>query len=134
MASSRSATFACPCAKQQPPSLKAIFPFDPRGAYGTLGSFREEYHANLFKAGHRICLDVTNLDVPTGVGGATNVEYFTYLICSSRTVLHKDPPRRAAPIAFAAAGHSGWREGVKHGTAVKRPSDLIWLPSAYPCQ
>ena len=30
-------------AKQQPPSLKAIFPFDPRGAYGTLGSFREEY-------------------------------------------------------------------------------------------
>ena len=30
-------------AKQQPPSLKAIFPYDPRGAYGTLGSFREEY-------------------------------------------------------------------------------------------
>ena len=30
-------------AKQQPPHLKAIFPFDPRGAYGTLGSFREEY-------------------------------------------------------------------------------------------
>ena len=30
-------------AKQQPPHLKAIFPFDPRGAYGMLGSFREEY-------------------------------------------------------------------------------------------
>jgi uncharacterized protein len=30
-------------AKQQPPHLKAIFPFDPRGAYGVLGSFREEY-------------------------------------------------------------------------------------------
>ena len=30
-------------AKQQPPHLKAIFPFDPRGAYGTLGGFREEY-------------------------------------------------------------------------------------------
>src|SRR6476660_9335626 len=30
-------------AKQQPPHLKAIFPFDPRGAFGTLGSFREEY-------------------------------------------------------------------------------------------
>lgn len=30
-------------AKQNPPHLKAIFPFDPRGAYGTLGSFREEY-------------------------------------------------------------------------------------------
>ena len=26
-----------------PPHLKAIFPFDPRGAYGTLGGFREEY-------------------------------------------------------------------------------------------
>jgi uncharacterized protein len=30
-------------AKQQPPHLRAIFPFDPRGAYGVLGSFREEY-------------------------------------------------------------------------------------------
>ena len=30
-------------AKQKPPHLKAIFPFDPRGAYGTLGGFREEY-------------------------------------------------------------------------------------------
>ncbi len=30
-------------AKQQPPHLKAIFPFDPRGAYGVLGGFREEY-------------------------------------------------------------------------------------------
>src|SRR5580700_1709551 len=30
-------------ARQSPPHLKAIFPFDPRGAYGTLGSFREEY-------------------------------------------------------------------------------------------
>ena len=30
-------------AKQQPPHLKAIFPFDPRGAYGELGGFRDEY-------------------------------------------------------------------------------------------
>ncbi|MEM6626052.1 MAG: CocE/NonD family hydrolase [Pseudomonadota bacterium] len=30
-------------ARQQPPSLKAIFPFDPRGAYGHLGGFRHEY-------------------------------------------------------------------------------------------
>ncbi|KAA9160717.1 CocE/NonD family hydrolase [Amycolatopsis acidicola] len=30
-------------ARQGPPHLKAIFPFDPRGAYGTLGGFREEY-------------------------------------------------------------------------------------------
>ena len=30
-------------ARQNPPHLKAIFPYDPRGAYGTLGGFREEY-------------------------------------------------------------------------------------------
>src|SRR5262249_26714606 len=30
-------------AKQQPPALKAIFPFDPRGAYGDFGGFRDEY-------------------------------------------------------------------------------------------
>ena len=30
-------------AKQQPPHLKAIFPFDSRGAYGDLGGFRDEY-------------------------------------------------------------------------------------------
>jgi uncharacterized protein len=44
--------------------------------------------ANLFKAGHRICIDISALDLPTGVGGATNVEYIPYHICSSRTVLH----------------------------------------------
>ena len=30
-------------ARQNPPHLKAIFPLDPRGAYGMMGSFREEY-------------------------------------------------------------------------------------------
>src|SRR5215468_10469917 len=30
-------------AKLTPPHLKAIFPFDPRGAYGKAGGFREEY-------------------------------------------------------------------------------------------
>jgi uncharacterized protein len=45
--------------------------------------------ANLFKAGHRICIDISALDLPTGAGGATNVEYIPYHICSSRTVLHR---------------------------------------------
>jgi putative CocE/NonD family hydrolase len=45
--------------------------------------------ANLFKAGHRICLEITSLDLPTGVSGATNVEYVPYHIASSRTTLHK---------------------------------------------
>jgi hypothetical protein len=45
--------------------------------------------ANLFKAGHRICLDICAMDVPTGVGGATNVEYISYHLCGSKAVLHK---------------------------------------------
>ncbi|HJX03992.1 MAG TPA: CocE/NonD family hydrolase C-terminal non-catalytic domain-containing protein, partial [Dehalococcoidia bacterium] len=45
--------------------------------------------ANLFEKGHRICLDVMSMDLPTGVGGMTNVEYIPYHICSSRTTLHK---------------------------------------------
>ena len=45
--------------------------------------------ANLFRQGHRICLDIASLDLPTGVAGATNAEYVPYHICSSKTVLHK---------------------------------------------
>jgi predicted acyl esterase len=45
--------------------------------------------ANLFKAGHRICVDVMSMDVPTGVGGATNAEYVAYHICSSSTTVHR---------------------------------------------
>jgi len=45
--------------------------------------------ANLFKKGHRICLEITSLDLPTGMAGATNVEYIPYHVCSSKTVLHK---------------------------------------------
>jgi len=44
--------------------------------------------ANLFRKGHRICLEITSLDLPTGIGGATNAEYIPYHICSSRTTLH----------------------------------------------
>jgi predicted acyl esterase len=45
--------------------------------------------ANLFRKGHRICVDVACMDMPTGIGGATNAEYIPYHICSSRTVLHR---------------------------------------------
>ena len=45
--------------------------------------------ANLFRRGHRICLEIMSADMPTGVGGATNAEYVPYHICSSRTTLHK---------------------------------------------
>ncbi len=52
--------------------------------------------ANLFRAGHRICLEISSMDVPTGVGGATNAEYVPYHICSATTRLHTifhDPAR-----------------------------------------
>ena len=45
--------------------------------------------ANLFKAGHRICIDIMSADMPTGVGGAANVEYISYHLSVSKTVLHK---------------------------------------------
>src|ERR1700734_1618808 len=45
--------------------------------------------ANQFKAGHRICLDITSMDVPTGTGAMTNVEYIPYHVCSSNTVTHR---------------------------------------------
>jgi putative CocE/NonD family hydrolase len=45
--------------------------------------------ANQFKVGHRICLEITSMDVPTGTGAMTNVEYIPYHICSSKTVTHR---------------------------------------------
>jgi putative CocE/NonD family hydrolase len=45
--------------------------------------------ANLFRRGHRICLEIASADMPTGVAGATNVEYIAPHICSSKTTLHK---------------------------------------------
>ena len=65
--------------------------------------------ANQFKAGHRICLDITSMDVPTGTGAMTNVEYIPYHVCSSKTVTHKDLPGRGAAVASAAADHTRMR-------------------------
>jgi hypothetical protein len=45
--------------------------------------------ANRFKADHRICLDITCMDVPTGTGAMTDVEYIPYHVCSSETVTHR---------------------------------------------
>ena len=45
--------------------------------------------ANLFRRGHRICLEIASADMPTGVSGMTNVEYIPYHLASSRTTLHK---------------------------------------------
>jgi putative CocE/NonD family hydrolase len=53
--------------------------------------------ANLFRRGHRICVEITSLDLPTGVAGATNAEYVPYHICSSKTVVHRIYHDRARP-------------------------------------
>jgi hypothetical protein len=45
--------------------------------------------ANTFRAGHRICLEISSMDMPTGTAGFHNVEYIPYHVCSSRTTLHK---------------------------------------------
>ena len=44
--------------------------------------------AHMFKEGHRICVDITSMDKPTGQSGITGVEYIVYHICSGETVLH----------------------------------------------
>ncbi len=44
--------------------------------------------ANQFKAGHRLCLEITSMDVPTGTGAMTDVEYIPYHVCRSETVTH----------------------------------------------
>lgn len=45
--------------------------------------------ANVFKAEHRICVEITSMDMPTGTAGFTNVEYVPYHICNSRTTVHR---------------------------------------------
>jgi len=45
--------------------------------------------ANVFRRGHRIVLEITSIDLPTGVGGQTNVVYIPFHITSSKTTLHK---------------------------------------------
>lgn len=58
---------------------------------GEINEYRIEIlaTANQFNKGHRICLEITSLDLPTGVAGLSNVEYIPYHVCSSKTVLHK---------------------------------------------
>ena len=45
--------------------------------------------ANLFRKGHRICVEITALDLPSGSGFANNCEYVPYHLCSSKTVVHR---------------------------------------------
>jgi uncharacterized protein len=44
--------------------------------------------ANQFKAGHRLCLEITSMDAPTGTGAMTDVKCIPYHVCRSETVTH----------------------------------------------
>ena len=60
--------------------------------------------ANLFRRGHRICVEITSLDLGSGPAGLTGVEYIPYHLCSSRTVTHRiyrdgrHPPHLLLPV------------------------------------
>jgi len=66
-------------------------------------------NANMFRRGHRICLEITSMDLPTGTAGYTDVEYIPYHICSSKTTVHniyhshKYPSRLLLPVIPASA-------------------------------
>lgn len=42
-----------------------------------------------FKAGHRICVEISSMDLPDGANCVIDVEYIPYHICRNATVLHK---------------------------------------------
>jgi hypothetical protein len=50
---------------------------------------RHRDHGDGRSAGHRICVEITSLDLPTGVAGATNRGIRPHHIRSSKTVVHK---------------------------------------------
>ena len=72
-------------ARQQPPHLRAVFPVDPRGAYGVLGGFREEY--------------------PGGV-----LHLFRYLV-GHFGVFHQE---RGAPAELPPEKEALWREAMEN--------------------
>src|SRR6516225_4639017 len=53
-------------ARQNPPHLKAIMPLDPRGAYGTLGSFREEYPGGVIHLFRYYLMHLAAMQAPRG--------------------------------------------------------------------
>ncbi|MGN6749442.1 MAG: CocE/NonD family hydrolase, partial [Xanthobacteraceae bacterium] len=72
-------------AKQAPPHLKAIFPFDSRGAYGELGGFRDEY--------------------PGGV-----IHLFRYLV-GHFSAIHQN---KGSPAPLPAERERRWREAMSN--------------------
>ena len=44
---------------------------------------------HMFKAGHRVCVEISCLDLPDGACGVCDTEYIPYHICRNATVCHK---------------------------------------------
>ena len=79
---------------------------DPAGAYpGRSNEYQVEIlsTANLFKAGHRICLEITSLDLSEGVAGETYAEYIPNHVCSQQDRAAQGVPQRGVSVAPAAA-------------------------------
>ena len=45
--------------------------------------------ANMFRAGHRLAVEIMSMDRGTGVAGATNVAYMPYPVCAAATTTHR---------------------------------------------
>ena len=44
---------------------------------------------HMFKAGHRICVEISCMDMPDGPCAVCNVEYIPFHVCRNATVCHK---------------------------------------------
>ena len=73
-----------PWHRLSPESIRPVVP-------GEVNEYQMEIlsTANVFERGHRICLEITSLDLAEGVAGETYAEYIPNHVCSSKTVLHK---------------------------------------------
>jgi len=58
---------------------------------GEVNEYRMEIMSvcHMFKAGHRICVEISCLDMPDGACCAVDTEYIPYHICRNATVCHK---------------------------------------------
>lgn len=45
--------------------------------------------ANLFARNHRVCVEISSIDLPSGTGGATAVEYIPWHLCHAETTTHE---------------------------------------------
>ncbi len=82
-----------------PETIKSVVP-------GEIEEYQMEIlsTANLFKAGHRICLEITSLDLSEGVAGETYVGVHPQPCVLEQDRAAQGVPQRGVPVAPAPAG------------------------------